>query len=82
MISEIKKYTLADDGSSMEAATPLELVRKLRDSGKFTRDEMLDEYMEGFAKRQFEYSGAEIRTDTTDNFVADLLRIGFLTLID
>jgi hypothetical protein len=82
MISEIKKYIIADDGSLIEAATPVELVRKLRDSGKFTRDEKLDEYMEGFAKRQFEYSGAEIRTDTAGNFVADLVRIGFLTLID
>lgn len=78
----MKKYKLSDDGSFMEAATSLELVEKIRDSSKFASDETVEEYMEGFAKRQKEYSGDVIRATSAEDFIEDLIKIKFLISID
>jgi len=64
----------------VEAATATDLVAKLKGDGRFTADQTNEEYMRDFAQRFRDfYGGNPPRTDTAENFVADLLREGWLS---
>ena len=70
-----------EEGELIEGNSPTEIVEKLRDGGRFTANQKTDEYMKGFAERWKQYSGNEIRFDSADNFVNDLLETGFFKLL-
>ena len=63
-----------EDGEIVEGNSPIEIVRALRDGGRFTADQADDEYMKGFAVRWKEYSGHDIRFDSDENFITDLVK--------
>lgn len=81
MSVEIKKYRLADDGSVIQAATPLIVIVSMRDSSKFAHNEKIVQFMEGFSARYKEQTGHIIRTEQADWFVNDLIACGYLTEI-
>lgn len=66
------------DGGVLEAKTPHEIVEKLKAGGRFTEGQDNETYMAGFAFRAKEMYGLNIRIDSIDNFVADLLSEGYL----
>ena len=67
-----------EDGEVIEGASPDEIVKALRDGSRFASDQNEADYIEGFADRYREYSESLIRSDTSENFVADLLKVGYL----
>lgn len=67
-----------EDGELIQGNSPVDIVRALRDGGRFTADQADAEYMLGFAKRWKEYSGHDIRFDSAENFVNDLVNTGGL----
>lgn len=72
------KYLLEDGSGVVEAATPAELIAELK-GGRFTADQTDAEYMRDFALRFTDfYGGLAPRTDTPENFVADLVAQGWL----
>ncbi len=67
-----------EEGEIVEGNSPIEIVRALRDGGRFCADQTDDEYMKGFAERWKEYSGGVVRFDTAYHFIDDLIKTGFL----
>lgn len=67
-----------EDGELIEGNSPIEIVRNLRDGGRFTADQADDQYMKGFSERWKEYSGNKVRFDSAENFVNDLVKTGYL----
>lgn len=76
-----KKYRTRD-GDEIVATSPLELVRQMNATSRFGQHPMVQGFMIGFAKRELDYSGREVSTWSAANFVADLILIGYLTIID
>lgn len=70
-----------DDGEVIQGASPLDIVTALRDGGRFTADQNIDDFMDGFADRLWEYSQLQVDPASTDVFVADLIRVGYLTAL-
>lgn len=70
-----------EDGEFVEGNSPIEIVRALRDGGRFTTNQTDDEYMKGFAERWKQYSGYDIRFDSAENFINDLVKTAFLQLV-
>ncbi len=70
-----------EDGEFVEGNSPIEIVRALRDGGRFTAEQTEDEYMKGFAERWKEYSGNAVRFDSAENFVDDLVETGFMKAV-
>lgn len=66
------------EGDFLLASSNLEIVNALKNNGRFTADETPKQYIKGFAKRFNEYEGKQIRFDSVDNFVVDLLGCGYL----
>ena len=69
-----------EDGALLTGNTPIEIVRALRDGGRFCAEQTDAEYMKGFAQRWEEYSGGDVRFDTAENFIDDLIKTEFLRL--
>jgi hypothetical protein len=59
-------------GSSLK-----EVVEDLRNGSRMASHEDLPTYMKGFSEREKIYSGSDVRYDTIENFVADLVTCGF-----
>lgn len=73
----MKYYLLG--GGHVEATTPLELVEALRqDAMAWVPSVSIEDYMEGVQQRWKLQTGADIRTDSVENFVADLLATDFI----
>ncbi len=77
MTNKKTEYKL-EDGSTITASSSSEFVTKLRESSLFDSDCSDAEYMVNFAKRCQIQTGAIIRTDTSDNFMADLIDTGYI----
>jgi hypothetical protein len=76
------KYLYAREDAVFSAASPLQVVEWFRDGSRFCADETIEQYMEGFSKREKLYSGADLKCDTPDNFVADLIKGKILTIVE
>jgi hypothetical protein len=76
-----KKYRTRD-GDEIVATSLLDLVQQMNESSRFGKHPLVTSFMIGFAKRELEYSGKQVSTWSAANFVADLLLIGYLTVID
>lgn len=63
-----------------QATEPADIVTELWQSSRFG-ETTKEAYRQGFAQRQLEYDGSELRTDSDENFVADLLRIGVMKVL-
>lgn len=72
------KYRI--DNQTLQATTPTEVVTELWESSRFGEADR-DAYRSGFAKRQLEYDGSVIRSDSDENFVADLIENGILEVL-
>lgn len=66
------------DGRAYEADSLEALALSLWQT-KFMPEPTIKAWMEGSAERARVYSGAEIRTDTPDHHIQDLITHGFLT---
>lgn len=70
------------DGDYVEASQPLNplaLIETLRqDAMAWAPSVSIEDYMEGIRHRAKLQSGADVRIDSPENFVADLLATGFL----
>jgi hypothetical protein len=79
----MRYITTADGQAYDDVQDPSELITRIRagDSSKkaITNDE---EYMRVMRHRMKITAGEELRIDTAENFVADLIRIGFLKTED
>lgn len=73
----MKKYIL-QDGDRIAASSAEEFVRLLRESSWFDRDCTDREYMERFARRHNESYGVKVSTDTPEQFMADLIKTGYI----
>ena len=73
----MKKYIL-QDGGRMAAACAEEFVRLLREGSWFDNDCTDREYMERFAGRYKESHGVTVSTDTPEQFMADLMKDGYI----
>lgn len=73
----MKTYKTEDE-QIIKASSNLEIINQLKNGGRFTADETPKKYIKGFAKRFNEYEGTQIRFDSVDNFVEDLLGCGYL----
>lgn len=71
-------YTTAD-GERIEGATPLDVVRNLRDTSRFEAATPLSQFMPSFAARCEQFYGQHPRDDTPEHFLADLIKLGFLS---
>lgn len=71
------------DGDYVEASAPLdplELVEALRqDAHAWVPSVGIEDFMEGFRPAWKLQAGHEVRIDSVDHFVADLLATGYLT---
>ena len=59
-------------GSSLK-----EVVEDLRNGSFMASNQTIEEYMQRFAKREKIYSGKNVRYDTIENFVQDLIDCGY-----
>ncbi|MDE5831744.1 MAG: hypothetical protein K2H64_01950 [Desulfovibrio sp.] len=66
------------DGYEIEAKDYRELAVKMWQS-MFDPNPTLEEWMEGSAKRAKIYNLSEIRTDTVDHHMEDLIKAGFVS---
>ncbi|MCC8186492.1 MAG: hypothetical protein LIP08_02995 [Bacteroides sp.] len=76
-----KNYTL-QDGGIITASCAAEFVTNLRESSRFDNECTDQDYMSNFAERFKQYSGSEIRTDTPDNFLEDLIKFDYAKVVD
>jgi hypothetical protein len=74
----MKTYKTSDDDQIIKASSNLDIVNQLKNGGRFTADETPTEYIKGFAERMNEYNGRQIRSDSIDNFIEDLMASGYL----
>lgn len=73
----MKKYILLD-GGQITASGAKEFLRLLREGSWFDNDCTDHEYMERFAKRYKESHGVTIDTGTPEQFMADLMKDGYV----
>lgn len=69
------------DGEIVQGATPIDVVQDLRDGSWFDNHVSLEAYMVGFAERIKISMGKDVRADNAENFIEDLIHIGYLTQI-
>lgn len=67
-----------EDGEVVEATSPSGIVEALRDGSRFASHQSVEEYMEAFAERMFEWNEQQIRCDSPESFVSELVRVGWL----
>ncbi|MCC8153996.1 MAG: hypothetical protein LIP01_07145 [Tannerellaceae bacterium] len=73
----MKKNYLLQDGGKITATCAAEFVTALREGSFFDSQGTDQEYMESFAARFKDYSGNDLRTDTPDNFLEDLIKYDY-----
>jgi hypothetical protein len=61
------------------AETPKDFVQALRNSS-FAESEDVFDYMNGFAERAYEMDSHYIRSSSCEEFVEDLVSVGYLTI--
>lgn len=71
----------AMDGYEIEAENNQELAEKLWQS-MFIPDGTIEEWMAGSAKRAAIYNGSQIRTDSIDHHIEDLIATGFVSKVE
>jgi hypothetical protein len=76
------KYLYVREGAVFNAASPLRVVEWFRDGSRFCADETIEQYIKGFSGREKLYSGVDLRIDSIDNFVKDLVKCKILTLLE
>ncbi|WP_291726189.1 hypothetical protein [Bernardetia sp.] len=74
----MKTYITSDDDQIIKASSALDIVNQLKNGGRFTADQPPQEYIREFAERMKEYDGSQIRSDSVEHFVEDLLSIKYL----
>ena len=66
------------DGGRIAASGPSEFVRVLREGSWFDSGCTDGEYMVNFSGRYRELHGVTVRTDTTEHFMDDLKKYGYI----
>lgn len=75
---EYIKMIHTNDGHTLRATTPQDIVAELNDIS-FTPEKTAAKFMTASADRILAFSGQKIRTDSAENYVADLFSYGFLS---
>lgn len=70
-------YTLKD-GDTITATSAADFVTRLRESSLFDSDCTDQEYMYHFADRYLDQTGYVIRTDSPEDFLNDLIDLGYV----
>lgn len=73
----MKKYILLD-GGRIAASSAEEFVRLLHEGSWFDNEGTDQEYMIRFARRYNESHGVMVSTDTPEQFMADLMKDGYI----
>lgn len=69
------------DGKVLEARDQAALGQALW-QGSFLPEPTLEDWMAASARRALVYNGSQIRTDSVEHHVQDLVAAGFLTLLE
>lgn len=72
----IKKYKFKGEKEIICCETATEFVQKMN-NGSFSQQTTTEEYMQNASERAFRL-GLRVRTDTTENFLSDLIQIGLV----
>lgn len=72
----MENYILQDGGKITASSAP-EFVTRLREGSRFDSECTDNEFMIRFAERYKLYSGNELSTFTPEEFLQDLLKIGY-----
>lgn len=72
---------ITNEGEVINAASPIEVVERLREGNRFTQHETAEEYMAGFASRHHLFYDRFMLYSTPDEFVACLLKERYLTIV-
>lgn len=68
------------DGKEIAATSHSDFANRLR-NGSFFPCETVEDYMAEFSKRVYILFSVTVRSDTTTNFVDDLIRLKIVTII-
>lgn len=74
------KYEIKDAGV-VEATTPIELINHLKSGGRFTEGQTAEQYIIGFSQRAKQDKNVNIRIDSFQNFVDDVIKYNYVTPI-
>lgn len=72
------KIYKTEDGSLIQAASPVQVVNQLREGSRFDDSPDNVSFMTSFAGRSKVWSGKDLHFSNEEEFVAELLRIGYL----
>jgi hypothetical protein len=78
--NEIKYKML--DGKIFKASSPTNLVNQMREDSMFGAGKDLNDFMVNVSVSSYEYNHSNIRTDTHENFIADLMAGGFIEIVE
>jgi hypothetical protein len=82
-MAKMTSYKVRDyDTEVLDVNSNEELVELMRDVIAFIPASDNQSFMKGLAEQVKMESGDDVRTDTVDNFVTDLLSIGFLKQVE
>lgn len=76
----MNKTYLLQDGGTITATCAAHFVTLLREGSRFDYDCTDQEYMYKFADRYNDQTGYEIRADSPEHFLEDLLNTGYARL--
>lgn len=77
----MKTYKLKD-GGTLAATSADAFVMTLRKSSKFDSDCTNEEYMQRFAERYKTQTGTELIFNNPDEFVNELLKFGYIEILE
>ena len=76
-----KKYQMLD-GKTFNASSPTNLIEQMRFDSKFSTGNDLNEFMLNVSQNSYEYNNSNIRTNTHENFVEDLIKEEFVKIVE
>ena len=72
------KYKLTD-GDFITASTNEDFIEQLKEGSRFDYNLPTEEFLKAFIKR-IKISYGEIKSDTLDDLIKELIRVGFMTI--
>lgn len=70
------------DGKTFNASSPTNLIEQMRFDSKFSTGNDLNEFMLNVSQNSYEYNNSNIRTNTHENFVEDLIKEEFVKIVE
>ena len=70
------------DGKTFNASSPTNLIEQMRFDSKFATGKDVNEFMLNVSQNSYEYNNSNIRTNTHENFVEDLIKEEFVKIVE